>query len=161
MPVKRAIKKTPKTVVPVVDANKKHQVGDIIAVVRYAKVVNVYDTEMLVKDIDYESEFRILGRQMLDQLRSAALYDSVETVTGTRAAEVVSTSFNTPMTVCFIKKNGDTRVMVCRLKDTEPLMGRSYVDDLEETEGDKMAQVDHRTIQWAIVNKVKYVVKGR
>jgi hypothetical protein len=136
-----------------------HKTGDVVAIVRYAKVNSAKQDAVELEDVDDKSKFVVRGKELLDTLRSASNFQKTEKVTLTKAAEIVSSSFNTPMTVCFTKQDGTERVMVCRLLSTEPLLGRSHVDDLEITEKHKLRQVDHRTIKWAVINGVKYQVK--
>ncbi len=136
-----------------------HKAGDVVAIVRYAKVNSAKADLVELQDVDDKSKFTIRGKELLDTLRSASNFEKTEKITLTKAAEIVSSSFNTPMTVCFTKQDGSERVMVCRLLSTEPLLGRSHVDDLEIQESHRLRQVDHRTIKWAVVNGVKYVVK--
>jgi len=55
---------------------------------------------------------------------------------------------------------GELRTMVGHLNHSEPRMGRSSVTDLEIPVGQHRNRlVDHRTINWLIINNVKYVVK--
>jgi hypothetical protein len=82
-------------------------------------------------------------------------------VTMTRAAEILITSFNRPLTVRFVKKQGGERVLRGRLLRPEPLLGRSYVEDLDAKGDSRIRLVDHRTIKCLIVDGVKYTVKGR
>lgn len=68
-------------------------------------------------------------------------------------------------------EKGEERTLIGHLVDVEPLLGRSKVIDLEEhfknierkqkkeAEVPVLKQVDHRHINWLILNGVKYVVK--
>jgi hypothetical protein len=49
----------------------------------------------------------------------------------TRIAEILITSPNRPLTVCFTKKDGTERVLRGRWIAQEALMGRSFVEDLD------------------------------
>ena len=138
-----------------------HKVGDLIAIVRYAHVTDVNTDGVMVEDVDDKSKFTIKGKPIVESLKSANLTESEEAVNLTEAATLVSTSFNTPMTVCFEKQEGGERILTGRLLSTEPLLGRSYFDDLEIADGHRLRQVDHRTIKWLILNKKKYVVKAK
>ena len=62
-------------------------------------------------------------------------------------------------TAKFTKADGAERVIVARLVDTENHMGRSNVIDLEVSTGTPTRQIDHRTLEYVILNDVKYVVK--
>ena len=138
-----------------------HKVGDLVAVVRFCKVNSVDDTNKVVnvKDINDGLDFNIRGEDMLKTLLSANSHTSQEKKTMTELATIVSQSFNKPMTVNFIKQDKTERTMVGRVTSSEPLLGRSYMEDSEETKAHKIKQVDHRTINWVIVDGVKYVLK--
>jgi hypothetical protein len=68
-------------------------------------------------------------------------------------------------------EKGEERTLIGHLVDAEPLLGRSKVVDLEEhfknqerkekneTLVTTLKQVDHRQINWMIINGIKYVVK--
>jgi hypothetical protein len=137
----------------------KHAVGDLVAVVRYARITSISNGSVSVADTDNGDEFRIVGSGLIDKLRSAAIFTKTEKVPLTQAASLVSSSFNTPATVCFLKKDDSERILVGRLSSSEPLLGRSYYEDLECGDTNKLRLVDHRTIQWVIVGGIKYVVK--
>ena len=79
----------------------------------------------------------------------------------TQLAEELIASKGVPFTVEFIKKEGDTRKLRGRFKRTEPLMGRSHVDDLDLAESYKERQVDHRSILSLIKNNTKFVLKKK
>lgn len=58
--------------------------------------------------------------------------------------------------------SGETRILVGYLYKSEPEMGRSVVIDLEIEDKNldtKKRLVDHRTIEWLVLNKTKYVVR--
>lgn len=139
-----------------------HKVGDLVAVVRFCKVgkVSPNGEGVTVKDIDDGLEFDINGKEMLGSLKSASEFTKQEKKSLTELATVVSQAFNKPITVCFDKADGTERVMVGRVVSAEPLLGRSYMEDAEITSGHRLRQVDHRTVKWAIVDGVKYSLKG-
>lgn len=59
-------------------------------------------------------------------------------------------------------KVGEERTLIGYLLETEPMLGRSKVIDLEQAfagEGWAQRLVDHRTINWIILRNVKYVRK--
>lgn len=112
-----------------------------------------------VVDVDDKTEFDINGKTMIDTLKTGSIHGKPQKVTMTRAAEILSTSFNTPFTVCFTKQNGNERILRGRLLSTESLLGRSNVEDLDIADAHRMRQVDHRTIRWIIVGGEKYEVK--
>jgi hypothetical protein len=49
--------------------------------------------------------------------------------------------------------------MICHLVKCESTLGRSTVIDLSTTHANKFRQVDHRSINWLIMNNMKYVLK--
>jgi len=49
--------------------------------------------------------------------------------------------------------------MVCHLVNSEGTLGRSTVIDLSSKHENKFRQVDHRTINYLIINNTKYVLK--
>jgi hypothetical protein len=66
-----------------------------------------------------------------------------------------------PFTVRFKKKGGEWRTLRGRFVAHEMLLGRSRVEDLDEPETKKrLKQVDHRTIEWLILDNVKYTVSS-
>jgi hypothetical protein len=139
-----------------------HKVGDLVAVVRFCKVstVSPKGDGVTVKDIDDGLEFDINGQDMLKSLKSASEFSKQEKKSLTELATIVSQAFNKPITVCFDKADGSERTMIGRITSAEPLLGRSYMEDSEITTGHRLRQVDHRTVKWAIVDGVKYSLKG-
>ena len=121
--------------------------------------VNKAKQFVTVVDVDDKTEFDINGKTMIDTLKTGSIHGKPQKVTMTKAAEILSTSFNTPFTVCFTKQNGDERILRGRLLSTESLLGRSNVEDLDIADAHRMRQVDHRTIRWIIVGGEKYEVK--
>jgi hypothetical protein len=136
--------------------------GDLMAFVYYGKVKRVNDggTSLVVAGIHRDQgEFAVTGAHLIASSFSADQVLEEVTVTKTRAAEILVESFNRPLTVCFIKQEGGRRVLRGRLLQPEPLLGRSYVEDLDAVEKDRVRLVDHRTIRFLIVDGVKYTVK--
>lgn len=138
-----------------------HKVGDFVAVVRFCKVktVDVANKTIEVSDIDDKLEFSMSGDDMLSTLKSASEFKKQEKKTLTELATIVSQSFNKPLSVCFEKADNTERTMIGRIVKAEPLLGRSYMEDSEIETGNRLRQVDHRTIKWVIVDGVKYSLK--
>jgi hypothetical protein len=138
--------------------------GDLMAFINYVKVKRV-DPEgpsvQVESIVPGQGEFAVRGEKLLAGALSADQYQEEEKVTMTRAAEILITSFNRPLTVRFVKKQGGERVLRGRLLRPEPLLGRSYVEDLDAPANSRIRLVDHRTIKCLIVDGVKYTVKGR
>jgi len=140
--------------------------GDhIMAFVNYVKVKNVLagGDELIVTDLDHNKrDIKITGKDLIKNSLSADQFESTEKVTKTEAASILITLHNRPFTVSFQKADKSERVLRGRLIKHEALLGRSMVEDLDEPSDSpkgRVRQVDHREINWLIVEGVKYVVK--
>ena len=137
--------------------------GDLMAFVYYTKVKSVKAGRPIVlevQNLDKEStDFQVHGKELIEKGFSADQFEEEIKVTKTRAAEILISSHNRPLTVCFEKTNGQERVLRGRLLTPEPLLGRSMVEDLDVTGKNRLRLVDHRTIKYLVVQGVKYVVK--
>lgn len=142
----------------------KVQKGHVMAFLYYAVVDSVKPGGDLldVTGLDNkQGSFSVHGVELIRNALSADLYEEEEKVTKTRAAEILISSHNRPLTVVYIKADGKERTLRGRLVSAEPLLGRSHVEDLDidESKGTRMRLVDHRTIVSLIVDCVKYIVK--
>jgi hypothetical protein len=90
---------------------------------------------------------------------SADQFQEEVQTTKTRAAEILISSHNRPLTVCFEKSDGSERVLRGKLVTPEPLLGRSMMEDFDIKTGNRLRLVDHRTIRYLIVEGTKYSVK--
>lgn len=54
---------------------------------------------------------------------------------------------------------GEECTLVCHLVKAEASLGRSTVIDISTSSPNKFRQVDHRTINYIIINNCKYVLK--
>lgn len=136
--------------------------GDLMAFTYYTKVKKVYgDHQLVVCDLDdNDNEITVTGKQLLENSFSADQYEREEkNASKTRVAETLIHSPNRPLSVCFLKADGSERVLRGKFVRHEDLMGRSMVEDLDIKSGNRLRQVDHRTIKWLIVDGVKYTVK--
>jgi len=136
--------------------------GDVLAIIHYAKVKGSQNDgdELLVEDVDYPGKvIRVQGKELVARALSADHFEEEVKLTKMQAAEILIESHNKPFTVNFVKVDGQERTLRGRLIRPEPLLGRSMVEDLDEVTSNKLRQVDHRTINWLIVEGVKYVVK--
>lgn len=162
MPMKTATKKTKEVVIELSDkvVPGKVKVGDIMAFTYYGKVNRKVLDLLEVTNIDTNTDFHVRGNELISLSKSADQYNTEQEVTKMRAAEILVNSYNVPMTVSFTKANGENRVMRCRLVQPEHLLGRSHVEDLDlPSETSRLRQIDHRTIEYLIVNNIKYTVK--
>jgi hypothetical protein len=135
--------------------------GDLMAFTYYVKVNTVLcgGTKLIVTDLDTGlDKITIEGQPLIESSQSADFFGEEEKVSKTRAAEILVSCYGRPFTVCFDKATGEERILRGRLIAPEPLLGRSKVEDLEQT-SNRMRLVDHRTIKWLIIEGVKYTVK--
>lgn len=135
------------------------KVNDVMAFVYYTKVIDSTLKGLLVRNVDSDVEFRVEGKELIERSFSADQYHETIKVSKTRAAEILVSSYNVPLTVCFEKQDGEERVLRGRLVRPEPLLGRSMVEDLDIADSHRQRLVDHRTIRYLIVEGVKYEVK--
>ena len=133
--------------------------GDLMCFLYWGQVDRCFssatETCVSVTGID-GNKFDVRGNSLIRTAQSADQYHKVVRVTKTELAEVLISSHNKPFTVVFVKANGEERKMRGRLVRPEPLMGRSYVEDMD-VKG--LRQVDHRNIKSLIVDGIKYVLK--
>jgi hypothetical protein len=153
----------------------KVKVGDLVLAKTYVKVtevgVNKQDPqipEIIVSNVDRDQRFLIRGNELIDELDSADLVEKTTKVTMTELAKILSTSHETPFTVNFNKQltikdiksgkeRGTERTLRGKLIAPEPLLGRSQVEDLDIAEGEyRFRSVDHRSINWLIVDGTRY-----
>jgi len=135
--------------------------GHLMAFLYYAMVDNVAPggVSVQVTGLDNnQGKFGVHGVELIRNAFSADQFAEEEKITKTKAAELLISSYNRPFTVCFEKQDKTERVLRGRLIAAEPLLGRSHVEDLDETDGKRLRLVDHRTIKYLIVDGVKYTV---
>ena len=136
--------------------------NDLMAFIYYVKVKSTTNGDaIVVANLDDEmKEIHIQGKQLVENGLSADQNHEEVKVSKTRAAEILVSSHNRPLTVSFQKADGTERVLRGRLIQPEPLLGRSMVEDLDVTDKNRLRQVDHRTINYLIVDCIKYTVKS-
>lgn len=140
----------------------KISANDIMAIVHYVKVTDVKPDRFTFFAVDVDNptnSMKIQGKEIIEAAFSADQYAEEQKVSKTAAAEFLVNSPNRPFTVNFSKTDGTERTLRGRLICPEPLLGRSMVEDLDDTSGHSLRQVDHRTIKWLIVEGTKYIVK--
>jgi hypothetical protein len=149
----------------------KVKVGDIMAIVHYVTVKSINKTAdgMVVTPVDkLDQPISVQGVELITNALSADYFAEEVKSSMTEVAEILVSSHNRPLTVCFVKQpkkgedEGETRVLRGRLLKHEALLGRSYVEDLEKADPkERVRLVDHRTLKYLIVDGVKYTVKGK
>jgi hypothetical protein len=133
--------------------------GDIMALVYWVQVDNAYPNSMSVHHIDNKEPFNVNGNSLIEKCYSADVFESTTKITKTQMAEKLTVSWNKPFTVVFTKQDGEKRVLRGKLVAPEPLLGRSQVHDLDVTDGSPLRLVDHRTLEFLIVDNVRYTLK--
>ena len=131
-----------------------HKKNDIVSLTKYFTVTNASASKVSAIDMDTNEMVEIKGTQLVESLSSADYFTSTQKQSKTELAEILINASVRPFTVVFEKQNGEKRTMRARFLSTEPLLGRSIVSDLDN--GGQIKQVDHRTIESIIIDKVKY-----
>jgi hypothetical protein len=132
--------------------------NDIVSITSYTRVVGVGNNLVTVMDLDSNIQYDINGKTLIDKLMSADEFHTEISLPKTEIASILVNAWNKPFTVEFRKQNGNIRILRGRLISTEPLLGRSMVEDLDK-EGERTRLVDHRTLISLILEGVKYIVK--
>ena len=137
---------------------QKYNKDDIIQVVHNLKVVSHQGNTVEVTDVERGMNFEIIGKALIDTALSADHSEKTEKLGKTALAEVLVKSNGRVLTVNFNKDDGTERVLRGVFQSNEPLMGRSYVLDLDKN--DKHPRlVNHRSINWIVLDGIKYVKK--
>ena len=131
-----------------------HKKNNIVSLTKYFVVDSATNSKVSARDMDTNEMVEIKGVQLVESLSSADYFTSTQKQSKTELAEILINAGVRPFTVVFEKQNGEKRIMRARFLSTEPLLGRSIVSDLDE--GGQIKQVDHRTIESIIIDKVKY-----
>lgn len=131
-----------------------HKKNNIVSLTKYFVVTDASASKVSARDMDTNEMVEIKGTQLVESLSSADYFTSTQKQSKTELAEILINAGVRPFTVVFEKQNGEKRTMRARFLSTEPLLGRSIVSDLDE--GGQIKQVDHRTIESIIIDKVKY-----
>lgn len=146
--------------------------GDLMAIVTYITVKSKGtgrsgNIALTVDDL-HDSKMKgitIEGKELIENCLSADQFSETIKATKTKLAEILSTSYNRPFTCKFVKQPekpgeiGEERTLRGKLIETEPLMGRSKVEDLDVRENYRFRLIDHRTILELVVDGVKWVLK--
>lgn len=145
--------------------------GDIIAVTHYLKVKRVIpqnysagrgEARVVADDLDNDDlELNVDGKRLVEAAASADQHHETVQASQTQLAEILISSTNRPFTAVFTKTDGTERKLRGRLIRSEPLMGRSMVEDLDITDKKmRVRLIDHRTLKTLIVDGVRYESKA-
>ena len=135
------------------------KVGNIIGILSYFKVKKIKDNSVELESLNPESKIEKMEVDSLileGELFSADTFDKTEKVNKHDLVKVLLHSGGKPFTVSYEKENGEERILRGRFMSHDADLGRSLVWDFEKNQP---RQVDHRTIEFIIVNKVKYILK--
>jgi hypothetical protein len=173
---KEKAEKTKASTTEEVDVRKKHKVqrakvktGDIMALTWFVKVTDHNDgkSEIGVVGVNDAApeDFWVRGAPLVENMTSADQYEEEIKVARGKIAEILVSSHNVPLTVCFTKQGsktkgdeGEERVLRGKFVSHEVMMGRSYCDDFDAQDG-RPRLVDHRSLKFLIVHGVKYSLK--
>lgn len=139
----------------------KVKAGEVLSTTQYMTVVRKTPKGVMVKNAE-GLEMEIQGKELVEAMHSSDQFTDTKKVSKTVAAAILTGAGDTVFRVVFKKADGTPRSLTGRLLDTENLLGRSNVLDLELERTAKetgLRQVDHRTIEEIILKGTKYVVK--
>lgn len=127
--------------------------------ITYNTIISEVGSDYLkVRDVEKGIEFYIRGDSLLATTLSADFFSRQEKLTKTELAEKLLNSHGKIFKVEFAKQDGGLRTLRGYLAKTEPVLGRSYCVDLDIEDKNKLRLVDHRTINYLIIEGVKYHV---
>jgi hypothetical protein len=133
---------------------------EVKAITLYGKVVENTHRAVNMINVDNGEGYQVVGGSLVERLKSSSKFDEVKKVTKTNLAEKLVGAGSLPFEVEFVKANGTPRVLVGRLVSSEHLLGRSMVEDLLLPNSEsRIRQVDHRTLNYIIIDGVKYELK--
>ena len=135
--------------------------GHIMAFTYYGRVTKVANDGTLIHldSLDYGFPFTAQGKELIDEADSADTYAAQELTSQTDVIKQLVESGRKPFTACFVKDNGEERVLRGRLIGVDQYRGRSQVEDLDQPADKRFRLVDHRTLKYVIVDGTKYVAK--
>jgi arsenate reductase-like glutaredoxin family protein len=163
---------------------KQLKVGSRLSRVSYLEVLEVSPKGVVVKNTN-GLQWTINPSILEAETISADQFSETKKVNRTEMAELLENAKDCIFTVTFGKQlsaekvlnnlkdsermskqqlakailQEEQRVLIGRLVSTENKLGRSIVEDLENTTGTSLRLVDHRTISELILNNIKYVLK--
>lgn len=134
--------------------------NEIISLELYAEVIERTNTELVCRDLYTGQEFRLWSQNSSLRAQSADTFTQIQKVTKTEMAEILMDACCNVFTVTFIKQDGSERVLRGRLLNSEGILGRVMVEDLDVPRVmNNYRQVDLRTIKTLVISGTKYVLK--
>lgn len=129
--------------------------GDVISHTEYLEVTGRRGNKLSVKNLHTGMKYNIEGEELIDSHRSADNFSESVKTNMTALARLLTEVGSKVFTVNFETKD-TTRTLRGRYVSHEVLLGRSTVEDLDLPKNKRIRLVDHRTINWLIVDGVKY-----
>ena len=143
--------------------------GDKISMITFMEVTSVGIGNVHVTTEDGEK--LSIGNGVFEENIYSTQIDDEQKMSKTAIAELLTTARDAVIQVCFDKADGTERVLTGYVIGSEPLLGRSFVIDLEKPKklrknkkddqhwDERQRQVDHRTLKWLVYKGIKYKVK--
>lgn len=133
--------------------------GTILSTTMYLEVLTKGLNFLTVRDT-FGQTFKVQGIDLIEKSMYANdQFDKEEKVSKTKAAEILVGAGDAVFECTYVKADGQERTLVGHLLQTENLLGRSDVRDLQITSGNPLRQIDHRTIKSIIHKNTKSTVK--
>jgi len=99
------------------------------------------------------------GHEKIAGMTSADYYAETVKVSRTLMSDILVAVINKPLTVFFVKQDGQERLLRGYSMGGKVRMGRSNCVDLECKPDDNIRQADHRTLKYLITGGVRYELK--
>lgn len=135
--------------------------GEFLSFTQYLVVKSKTKDSIIVKN-QFGQELEVVGIDLIESLSSAGQFTITKKVGKHEVVEALHNAKDKVFTVNFTKANGEERTLVGHLVGIEAHLGRTNVIDLEVPENDRtlgLRLVDNRTIEWLVIDGVKYTTK--
>lgn len=133
--------------------------NEIISVSLYAEVLDRTASSLKCRDLHTGQELTLYSTDGFSRINSADTFKEIRRITRTEMAQILSDACCDVFTVTFIKQDGSERVLRGRVVQSENILGRVMVEDLDLSTSMNYRQVDLRTIKNLVIQGIKYVLK--
>lgn len=140
---------------------KDIQVGEYLSCTEYFKVISKDANSIRVSN-QLGEELTVTGPSYIESYHSAGQFTSTVKATKHEMISKLHDAKDKIFTVCFEKANGEERILIGHLVSVEAHLGRTKVIDVQVALGDKtegIRLIDNRTIQWIVLDNVKYIAQ--
>jgi hypothetical protein len=144
---------------------RKIKEGEMLSFTNYYKVLEHNDDQLKVVDLRSKDTVFITGETLIELLQSNDYYEKTVVVTKAQMVETLLSAGQSVFTVGFKKADGSDRVIIGCSPKAETHLGRTQVVDLEVIDKDPndktkgIRLIDNRTIEFLVLNKVRYNLK--